>query len=247
MKAIGLIPARYASRRLPGKPLLQIAGRTMIEHVHDRAQQAVSLDEVIVATDDDRVREAVEAFGGRAVMTRADHVCGTDRIAEAAADLEADVIVNIQGDEPLLDPVEIDNVVEPFRFREDLEMATLGAPLSDPAAIENPDNVKVVVDQEGYALYFSRLPIPFHRSGEAAPATLHVGLYAFRRDFLLRFSRLPPTPLERCERLEQLRALENGYRILVVPTQHEAVGVDTEEDLEMVRRLLAGRWVRTGG
>lgn len=245
MKAVGIIPARYASTRLPGKPLLMIAGRTMIEHVHDRAQQASSLDEVYVATDDERVMEVVASFGGKGVMTDSNHPCGTDRIAEVARDLEADVIVNIQGDEPLLEPLEIDAVVEPFRFRQDLEMATLGSPLTDSEAIDNPANVKVVIDQEGYALYFSRAPIPFYRGQGQRTATLHVGLYAYTRDFLLCFARMAPSPLEQAEQLEQLRALEAGHRILVVPTEHESVGVDTQEDLELVRRLVAGRWVRT--
>ena len=237
MKAIGIIPARYASSRFPGKPLVQIAGRTMIEHVYRRSELARSLAEVWVATDYQRIHDAVVSFGGRVVMTCADHPSGTDRIAEAAAGLDADIVVNVQGDEPLLDPAEIDAVVAPFSGDPELVMTTAAVPIVDPRDVLDPGVVKVVLDRRGYALYFSRLPIPMYRAGEAGKHLKHLGLYAYRKGFLLRYASLEPTPLERAERLEQLRALENGYRILVAITEHDAVSVDTPEDLERVREL----------
>lgn len=239
MRAIGVIPARYASSRLPGKPLAEIAGRPMIEHVYRRAMEARSLEAVYVATDDRRIAEAVEAFGGRAVMTREDHRSGTDRIAEAVGALDVDVVVNVQGDEPLLDPGEIDAVVAPFRERPDLVMSTVATPLSDPRDVADPSVVKVVLDVRGDALYFSRLPIPFYRSGEPGRCLKHIGLYAYRTEFLLRYAALAPTPLEQAEQLEQLRVLEHGYRIHVVLTDQDAISVDTPADLERVRALVA--------
>jgi 3-deoxy-manno-octulosonate cytidylyltransferase (CMP-KDO synthetase) len=242
MKAIGIIPARYASTRFPGKPLVEIAGRPMIEHVYRQSERAASLQEVWVATDDQRIYEAVSAFGGRVVMTRAEHPSGTDRIAEAARGLDAAVIVNVQGDEPLLDPAEIDAVVRPFEGNPELVMTTAAVPIADPRDVQDPGVVKVVLDRQGFALYFSRLPIPMHRAGEPGTYYKHLGLYAYRKPFLLRYAALEPTPLERAERLEQLRVLENGYRIFVAVTGHDAVSVDTPDDLARVRALMeAGR------
>jgi len=238
MRAIAVIPARYASTRFPGKPLIEIAGKTMIERVYRRAELARSLAEVWVATDDDRIRAEVERFGGRVVMTSSDHPSGTDRIAEAARRLEADVVVNVQGDEPLMDPAEIDAVVEPFAGDPELQMSTASVIIRDPRDAASPDVVKVVTDVRGFALYFSRLPLPYYRAGEG-PHRKHLGLYAYRKEFLLRYAALPPTPIEQAERLEQLRVLENGYRILVVPVEHDAVSVDVPEDLERVCALLA--------
>lgn len=243
MRAIGVIPARYASTRFPGKPLVEIAGRSMIEHVYRRASQALSLQGVWVATDDQRIYDAVQAFEGRVVMTRDDHPTGTDRIAEAVRDLDADVVVNIQGDEPLLDPAEIDAVVAPFRSHPDVVMTTVAAPIEDPADVASPDVVKVVVDRRSLALYFSRLPIPYYRDGNPGQHLRHFGLYAYRKEFLLTYANLAPTPLEQAEKLEQLRALEHGAKIYVVLADHEAVSVDTPEDLERVRRLVQGRWM----
>ncbi len=248
MRAIGIIPARYASSRFPGKPLAEIGGRTMIEHVYQRAAQASSLAEVWVATDDLRIQDAVKAFGGNVVMTRDNHASGTDRIAEAAAALRGEVIVNVQGDEPLLDPHEIDAVVEPFRSQPGLAMSTLAVPISDPCDIEDPGVVKVVTDAVGFALYFSRLPIPYYRASAQEHATTprlkHIGLYAYSREFLFRYAAMPPSSLEQAEALEQLRALEAGHRIYVVRAKQEAgedraISVDTPEDLERVRRLYA--------
>jgi len=238
MKAIGVIPARYASSRLPGKPLAEIGGKTMIELVYRQAAQAKSLDAVYVATDDARIFEAVRAFGGNVVMTRDDHRSGTDRIAEAVGELDVDVVVNIQGDEPLLDPAEIDAVVAPFVERGDLVMTTAAVAITDPRDVADPSVVKVVLDLRGDALYFSRLPLPFYRSAEDGPHLKHIGLYAYRKAFLLTYAGLAPTPLEQIEHLEQLRVLENGYRIHVVLTEKDAISVDTPEDLERVRGLV---------
>jgi 3-deoxy-manno-octulosonate cytidylyltransferase (CMP-KDO synthetase) len=239
MRALAVIPARYASTRLPGKALIDIGGKPMIEHVYRQAARAAFLAEVWVATDDERIAAAVRAFGGNVAMTRADHPSGTDRIAEAAAGLNADVIVNVQGDEPMLDPGEIDAVVAPFSTDPELRMSTAAVLITRPEDISDPAAVKVVTDQHGFALYFSRLPIPLYRSDPDGPHFKHLGLYAYRKDFLLHYATLPPTPLELAERLEQLRVLENGYRIKVVTVQHDAIGVDTPEDLERVRALLA--------
>lgn len=244
MISVGIIPARYASTRLPGKPLLPISGRPMIQHVYERARQARALSDVIVATDDDRILRAVRRFGGKAVLTSDAHRSGTDRLAEVAAGLTADVIVNIQGDEPLVEPAEIDLLVEPFRRQSKLAMATLATPLADDADAADPAVVKVVVDRRGFALYFSRLPIPYQRAEAPVERLKHIGMYAYRRAFLLEFARLPPTPLEQAECLEQLRALENGFPIRVLRTDQDAISVDTQADLDRVRKLVAGRWVR---
>jgi 3-deoxy-manno-octulosonate cytidylyltransferase (CMP-KDO synthetase) len=211
----------------------------MIEHVYRRAAEASSVASVIVATDDERIYKAVVAFGGTAQMTSARHPSGTDRLAEVAAHLSCDIIVNVQGDEPLIEPSTIDRAVAPLRADPALEMSTLRRRIDDPAEINNPNVTKVVVDREGYALYFSRAPIPYVRAGAAAaPAWAHIGLYVYRRATLVRLASLPPSTLERSEALEQLRALENGIRIKAVETSQESIGVDTLEDLERVRRLM---------
>ena len=209
----------------------------MIQHVYARAAAARNVDAVIVATDDERIAEAVTKFGGAVRMTRADHLTGTDRLAEAAADLDCDLIVNVQGDEPLIEPGTIDAAIEPFRDDTALQMSTVCTRIADRDAIRDPNVVKVVSDVRGFALYFSRSPIPFVR-GVPAPSYKHLGLYVYRREFLTSIAALAPTALERSESLEQLRVLENGYTIKVVETRHDSVGVDTPEDLERVRRLL---------
>ncbi len=253
MKVVGIIPARYGAVRLPGKPLADIAGKSMIEHVYQRASQADCLDELLVATDDERIFQAVDSFGGQAVMTSADHKSGTDRIAEVAADIACDVVVNIQGDEPLIEPAAIDALVEPFGTLPDLQMSTLATRLDDYNTHLKPSVVKVVIDQEGFALYFSRAPIPYFRldTAEEGPDNKarqhpqsglwplrHLGLYAYTRETLLWLSSLPQTPLEITERLEQLRALENGCRIKVVEVEYRGISVDTREDLETVRKMM---------
>jgi 3-deoxy-manno-octulosonate cytidylyltransferase (CMP-KDO synthetase) len=212
----------------------------MIEHVYRRAAEATSVSRVIVATDDTRIADVVAGFGGEAIMTSPSHQSGTDRLAEVAASLTCDVVVNVQGDEPVLAPETIDAAVEPFAGDPGLEMSTLRRRITDRAEHENPNVTKVVVDAQGYALFFSRAPIPYTRPGKpAAPAWAHVGLYVYRRDTLLRLATLPQTAMERAEALEQLRALEHGIRIKVVKTAYASIGVDTPEDLARVRALLA--------
>ena len=234
MKVLCIIPARYASTRLPGKPLRDIAGKPMIVRVYERAIRAQRVHEVVVATDDERIRAAVEEHGGNAVMTRADHATGTDRLAEVAAQRpDCDLIINVQGDEPLIDPAVIDALVAPFEHDDALMMATAKTEITDAAEMENPNNVKVVVDRTGNALYFSRARIPYARNA-GAKVYKHIGIYAYRRDFLLAYAKMAQTVLECSESLEQLRALENGYRIRVVETDAVFIGVDTEEDLAAV-------------
>ena len=241
-RIIAVIPARFESTRLPGKPLVEIAGRSMVEHVYRRAAAARGVDAVIVATDDERVAEAVRAFGGVARLTRASHTSGTDRVAEVAADLECDIVLNVQGDEPLVEPALIEQVVGPLVADRAVDMSTACCAMTDPADLLNPNVVKVVTDLQGRALYFSRSPIPHVRGGLApslaSPIRKHVGLYGYRRSFLLTLSALPQTPLELLESLEQLRALEHGYHIQTVDTHHDSIGVDTPEDLDRVRRHL---------
>jgi len=228
-----------ASTRFPGKPLVDLAGKPIVQWVYERASQAASVSRVIVATCDEEIADAVAAFGGEVVMTSDKHRSGTDRIAEAARDVKADVIVNVQGDEPLIDPKSIDKAVEPFVHDEDLVMSSLMVPIGREAA-QDPNLVKVVVDVEGFALYFSRSPIPYERDPTPSGTGVygHVGLYAYRKDFLLKFASLDATPLEKSESLEQLRALEHGFRIRMVEVEDRPLGVDTPEDLERVRDVL---------
>ena len=234
---LAVIPARYHSTRLPGKALADIAGRPMIEHVYRRATAAQSIDAVVVATDDQRIARAVEGFGGTALMTSPAHASGTDRLAEIAASLPCDVIVNVQGDEPFLDPAVIDATVAPLRRDSALEMSTAARPLRDEGELTDPNMVKVVCDSRGFALYFSRAPIPYGRDEPSwQRARIHIGLYVFRRDTLLRLAQLEPSALERLEALEQLRALDHGIRIRVVDTQYQSAEVNTAEDLERVRQ-----------
>jgi len=249
---VAIIPARYESTRLPGKPLADIDGHPMIEHVYRRAAAARSIGAVMVATDHELVARAVEAFGGNVRMTRTSHRSGSDRLAEVAEQLTCEIIVNVQGDEPLIEPAMIDEAVAPLAEDPAIEISTLCRRIEDPADYLDPGVVKVVTDRNGFALYFSRAPIPFIR-GSAPPTPLgalpaltrgrvackHIGLYVYRREALLRFARLTPTPLEQAESLEQLRALEHGFRLKVVETQYDSIGVDTLEDLERVRRRLA--------
>ena len=218
----------------------------MIEHVYRRAAEARTVDLAIVATDDDRIAQAVADFGGIAVMTRADHATGSDRLAEVAAALESELIVNVQGDEPLLSPDAIDLAVDALNDATSDPMSTLRRLISDPEDLDNPAVVKVVVDRDGYALYFSRAAIPYVRPGQDSPQCWrHIGLYVYRRDFLLRLASLPPTPLERAEGLEQLRVLDHGFRIRTAETTSDAIGVDTPDDLERVRRLLQAATTQT--
>lgn len=237
-KILGVIPARFASTRFPGKVLAQIAGKTMLQHVYERASLATYLTSVIIATDDDRVYAAAKSFGARVRMTRSDHLSGTDRAAEVASAEDAEIIVNIQGDEPLISPAAIDAAILPLVHQPELVMGTLKKRIEDRREITDPNVVKVVTNRSGDAIYFSRLALPFERETSGnTPYFKHIGLYVYRRDFLLAYSALPVGPLETAERLEQLRALENGFRIRVVETEYESLGVDTPDDLKRVSRL----------
>jgi 3-deoxy-manno-octulosonate cytidylyltransferase (CMP-KDO synthetase) len=247
-KILGVIPARFASARFPGKALAQLDTRTMLEHVWERVSMARYLSTVLIATDDERIAAEARRFGARVVMTRADHVSGTDRVAEVASAFEnAELVVNIQGDEPLIDPAAIDAAVLPLLEEPAIPMGTLSKRIEDIRELTDPNVVKVVTDRLGNAIYFSRLPIPHARDGGAGAWFKHIGLYVYRRDFLLRYPDLQEGPLERAEKLEQLRAVENGFRIRVVETDYESLGVDTPEDLERVRALIrAGQSVVEG-
>ena len=246
MSTIALIPARYAATRLPGKVLADIAGKPMLQHVYERTRQAKTVGRVLVATDDPRIRETVESFGGEALMTSPHHLSGTDRLAEAAQNLECEVVVNVQGDEPMIEPEVIDTAVQPLLDDPALRMSTLKVEITDEQDIYDPNIVKVVTDRDGFALYFSRHPLPFPRNPAHGHWYQHIGLYVYRRDFLLEYSRWEPTPLQLTEQLEQLKVLERGYRIKVLPTSHPTVGVDTPEDLERVRRMMSPRSPQEG-
>jgi 3-deoxy-manno-octulosonate cytidylyltransferase (CMP-KDO synthetase) len=237
---LAIIPARYHSTRFPAKALADIAGRPMIEHVYRRAARAGRVNAVVIATDDERIAAAAESFGAVVVMTASTHASGTDRLAEIAAVVPSDVIVNVQGDEPLIEPALIDAVIEPMLRDPSIEMVTAARRLRSREELHNPGMVKVVCDARGFALYFSRAPIPHGRDVSPLDAArVHMGLYVYRRATLLRLATLTPGNLERLEALEQLRALENGIRIHVVETAFESTEVNTPEDLERVRELVA--------
>lgn len=238
MKFLGVIPSRYASTRLEGKPLKDICGHTMIEWVYKRAKLS-SLDEVVVATDDERIYKEVEKFGGKAVLTSKEHENGTSRIAEVCTKYEEyDVIVNVQGDEPLIEPEMINSIIDSFKTDSSIAMSTLKYKIDTMEEIENPNYVKVVTDKNGYALYFSRSVIPYPRKLDIQNYYKHVGIYGYKRDFVIEYAKMEPTPLELSESLEQLRALENGYRIKVMETPYKIIGVDTQEELEKVREYI---------
>lgn len=254
MSAIVVIPARYASTRFPGKPLALLKGMPVIQHVYQNSLNSKLADEVIVATDSETIFEKVLSFGGKAVMTSPEHQSGTDRIAEVAAALNCDIMVNVQGDEPLIRPEMIDAVISVLDDSR-ASLGTLAIPIRDSREIFDPNVVKVVFDPEGFAWYFSRAPIPYHRDEWNAPLVMskelraqstlvtrgcfkHVGIYSYRRDVLMKLSSMPPSRLETIEKLEQLRALESGFRIKVGETSCETIGVDTPEDLERVEQCL---------
>ena len=247
-KILGVIPARYASSRFPGKALVSIGSKTMLQHVYERVSMARYLTNVIIATDDQRIYDEVRRFGGLVRMTRPDHLSGTDRVAEVASSDTAEWIVNVQGDEPLIDPGAIDAAILPLLDEPSIPMGTLKKRIEDPREVGDPNVVKVVTDRFENAIYFSRSTIPYPRdqaSGQAPSPAMgksqvhfkHIGLYVYRRDFLLRYPDMPVGPLEKAERLEQLRALENGHKIRVVETEYESIGVDTPDDLERVNKL----------
>ncbi|HOO55752.1 MAG TPA: 3-deoxy-manno-octulosonate cytidylyltransferase [bacterium] len=239
--AIGIIPARYEATRFPGKPLFPIAGKPLIQHVYEQVLKADKLDRAIVATDDERIYEVVESFGGRVVMTRRDHATGTDRIAEVAQGEECDIIVNVQGDEPLMDPGLINRAVEHFGAIPDFRFGSAMTPIETEEDIQNPNVVKVVVGQGGQALYFSRFPLPYRRKHTTIPVYQHIGFYVYSREFVLSYSKMSPTPLEQTESLEQLRAIENGIRIDMIETKYQGIGVDAPEDVARIEWELKRR------
>jgi 3-deoxy-manno-octulosonate cytidylyltransferase (CMP-KDO synthetase) len=251
MAVVAIIPARYGSTRLPGKPLARIGGKPMIQHVYESAAKARALDRVLVATDDRRIEQTVRGFGGEVVMTAKEHASGTDRLAEVARKIKADWVVNVQGDLPFIRSETITRAVQPLRRDRSLPMGTVCTPIHDEAEWRDPNIVKVVVDRRGFALYFSRSPIPYARNISVdlggtpvlrSPSRLwgfrHLGLYVYRRDFLLKFARLRPTALEQIESLEQLRALAYGYRIFVANVDERSIEVDTPEDLAKAEEFL---------
>jgi len=238
---LGVIPARYGSTRFPGKALARLGGKPMIQRVWERAKAAKRLDRVLVATDDERIRDAVKRFGGDAVMTSRELRSGTDRVWHAAKELRAQIVINIQGDEPLLTPPMIDGLVDGLRREPEAQMATLRYRMRGPEGYEDPNVVKVVTDEKGWALYFSRSPVPAFRSSRDLRSVVwykHIGLYAYRRDLLKQFVTWPPSALETAESLEQLRALERGVRIKVLDSPQNTIGVDTPQDLKRVEAII---------
>lgn len=234
MKFLGIIPARYSSTRLEAKPLKKIHGHTMIEWVYKRAKKS-ELHDLVVATDDKRIYDEVISFGGKAIMTSETHPNGTSRIAEVCEKMnDYDVIINIQGDEPLIEADMINSLINTFKENKDLVMATLKHKLNSKEEIENPNSVKVICDKNNYAIYFSRSVIPYPRKNENISYYKHIGIYAYKRDFVIEYSKMPSSPLEEVESLEQLRVLENGYKIKVLETSHSLIGVDTEQNLQDV-------------
>jgi len=236
---IAIIPARYSSRRFPGKVIADLDGKPVVQHVYERVSGAESVSQVVIATDDSRIEQAVNEFGGEVIMTSPDHASGTDRVAEAVEKINrGDIIVNVQGDEPLIEPAVIDAVVQKIIDDEGIACSTASSPITDEAVYHDPNAVKVVMDIHGRALYFSRSSLPFCRDGSFVGISyVHTGIYCFRRNFLKIFTTLEPTPLEKAEKLEQLRILEHGYRIGVVITGETPKGIDTEDDLEAVREM----------
>lgn len=240
-KILGVIPSRYASTRLSGKPLIDICGKPMVEHVYRRALASGVFFRVIIATDDDRIYNAAERFGADVLMTRADHPDGSSRVAEVARSIDTDYVINIQGDEPMLDPRMLRELAEGIVSDKGADSATVCVPITNDNDFTNPNIVKVVTDRKGRALYFSRSPIPFRRNETGCPVWEHLGIYAFTKEFLLKFVELPPTPLMQEESLEQLRILEHGYTMAVIATKYPSLGpnVNTEEDLQKVIKILA--------
>ncbi|MFH1846385.1 MAG: 3-deoxy-manno-octulosonate cytidylyltransferase [Candidatus Omnitrophota bacterium] len=255
MKVVVVIPARWQSTRLKGKVLADINGKPMIQHVWERVNEAHSVDDIIVAADKERVIKVVESFGGKAVFTSPEQPSGTDRIAEVANTVDADVFINVQADEPLVHPLMVDELAQVFEYERNIQMATLIKRIHKKEEITDPHIVKCVVDRKNYALYFSRSPVPYVRDSGATDETgqpiitgdisgsyfKHIGLYAYTKEFLFTFTNLPKSTLEEAEKLEQLRVLEHGYKIKTIETRYETIGVDTEEDLEKVRAILSGK------
>jgi len=240
MNAIGIIPARWASSRFEGKMLAKIGNKTLIQHVWESAKQSKLLEDLIIAADNERVVDEIKKFGGKFCFTSKDQPSGTDRVAEVVNPIDVNIVVNIQGDEPMIKGIMIDNLISVLTEEdEEAEMATLVKKIENPVEISDSNIVKVVVDRKGYALYFSRSAIPYLReSSEYTDFYKHIGMYAYTKDFLFTYTNLPPSKLERAEKLEQLRALENGFKIKTVETDFDTVGIDTPEDLEKIKHIL---------
>jgi len=230
---IGVIPARYASTRFPGKPLADIFGKPMIQHVYENSKKSKLINEIIIATDDNRILDAANKFGCRAVLTSKRHKSGTDRICEAVEKIKCDIVVNIQGDEPFINAVNIDRAITPMQNETDINVSTIAIKADSPADIRNPNKVKVVIDNNSFALFFSRSIIPYPRN--EAQYYKHIGLYVYRKKFLLEFAKMKRTKLEISEELEQLRILENGYKIKVVEVKEDSISVDTPSDLKKIK------------
>ncbi len=246
MDAIGVIPARYSATRFPGKLLANICGKPIIQHVWERASRARLVERLVIACDDERILSVAQSFGAECVITAKGHLSGSDRITEVVGSLDVKVVVNIQADEPLVQPLMIDRLVEALLNDETISMATLIKRIEHHHEVDNPNIVKVVIDKNNFALYFSRAPIPYRaENAKVQPIYYkHIGLYAYTKDFLFTFKNIIPSYLENIERLEQLRALEEGFRIKVIETQFDTVGVDTPQDLERVRRILTREQLR---
>ncbi|MEW6687144.1 MAG: 3-deoxy-manno-octulosonate cytidylyltransferase [Candidatus Edwardsbacteria bacterium] len=238
MQIVGVIPARYNSTRFPGKPLAEILGKPMIQWVYERAKQSSFLERVIVATDDTRIYQIVREFKGEAAMTSPSHQSGTDRVAETVRNIDCQIVINIQGDEPLIEPAIINQLAQTMLNDDNLLMATLATRFSNRQELENPNTVKILIDKDNYALYFSRAIIPCFREKEEFNLGIflkHIGIYAYRKDFLLNFTQWPPSLLEKVEKLEQLRAIENGVKIKVIRTDFDSLPIDLPEDLEKIK------------
>lgn len=240
MNVVGVIPARFESTRFPGKPLAKILNKPMIQWVYERAKKSKTLDRLIVATDSQLIYNQVKDFGGEVVLTSKEHPSGTSRVAEVVDQLDVEIVVNIQGDEPLISHFAIDEAVKPLITDPTIYMATLKQKITQESELSNPNVVKVVTDKDDFALYFSRSLIPFVSPPYTFYIYKHIGVYVYRREFLLKLVKLPPTKLEQIEKLEQLRVLENGYKIKVIKTDYSSIGVDTKEDLEKVSKILGG-------
>lgn len=238
MKVVGIIPARFESTRFPGKPLAKILNKPMIQWVYEGANKSKSLEAIIVATDSQQIYNQVKDFGGEVVLTSKQHLSGTSRVAEVATQLDVEVVVNIQGDEPLISPLAIDDAVKPLLENSTIYMSTLKCKITNEDELHNPNVVKVVTSKDGFALYFSRALIPFVSPPYTSYIYKHIGLYAYRKDFLLKLVELLPTKLEQIEKLEQLRVLENGYKIKVIKTNYASIGIDTPQDLEKVSKIV---------
>ena len=234
MKTIGVIPARFGSKRLVGKPLILISGKPLVQQVYKQAEKSLLLDEILVATDDERIKKVVEDFGGKALLTSKKFPTGTDRVAQAVKNINCDMVLNIQCDEAFLDPKMLDQLIKFMQKDKKILMGTLAREIKEKEKISDPNVVKVVLDKENFALYFSRLPIPYPRDNNKRKINCyqHIGIYAFRKSFLMKFAGLKQTPLEKLEKLEQLRALENGYKIKVWITNYSSHSIDTKKDFK---------------